>query len=446
MNPHKYQKVFPRYYWMRIGLVILCTITNVFMIKYILSFRPKKVEDGVAVTPDNYGSVVDKLHSHIGNQIYLDYTGAGVYADTTVEDINELVKQPTIFKDRDRVIQSTKEKLLEFLGAPPDTYDVHFLASATQALKAVGEHFPWSEENQFIYTRYNHNSVLGIRKYAINNNSSFKVVDSPFDVRDNEKPGLMVFPLEDNFAGTKYPTEDIKRIISKYSGKYTIIGDTAAYLPTNRMNLTETPLDGIIMSFYKIFGFPNYGALVLKKSSRITGIRDDRVPIQSIIAVREGLKFMETIGIDNIQKHTWKMTRKLYTKLNELILSNGKHAAEIYGNHHLNDETKQGGIVAFNLMRTNGSYWGYAHVVSEASQSRFNLRGGCHCNPGACFTSMRISEDKVRNYFAAKTTCGDKFDIVDGIPLGAVRASVGWATREEDITKFVNWVDENFVF
>ena len=52
----------------------------------------------------------------------------------------------------------------------------------------------------------------------------------------------------------------------------------------------------------------------------------------------------------------------------------------------------------------------------------------------------------MREYFSKKTTCGDSNDIVEGIPLGSVRASLGWASSEEDVNKLVDWVIDNYVF
>jgi molybdenum cofactor sulfurtransferase len=164
------------------------------------------------------------------------------------------------------------------------------------------------------------------------------------------------------------------------------------------------------------------------------------------LAVRYGLAFLKEIGMKNVQSHVWNLTSRLARQLKTLKHSTGLTAIVIYGNHEQNKMELQGGVVAFNLKRTNGSFYGYSNVVSEASGANFHLRGGCHCNPGACFQSMEIEEDAVKRYFDKKTTCGDSLDIIDGVPLGSVRASLGWATTQSDVDSFVNWIRENFVF
>ncbi len=42
-----------------------------------------------------------------------------------------------------------------------------FTRSATDALKLVGENYPWGAKSEFAYLRENHNSVLGVREYAM---------------------------------------------------------------------------------------------------------------------------------------------------------------------------------------------------------------------------------------------------------------------------------------
>ncbi len=49
-------------------------------------------------------------------------------------------------------------------------------------------------------------------------------------------------------------------------GYHTLL-DAAALVPTSVFSLSETPVDAMVVSFYKMFGFPTgVGALVVKKS------------------------------------------------------------------------------------------------------------------------------------------------------------------------------------
>ena len=56
--------------------------------------------------------------------------------------------------------------MLDFFNADPDEYVVIFTANATQALKLVGEAYPFDPGGEYLLTFDNHNSVNGIREFA----------------------------------------------------------------------------------------------------------------------------------------------------------------------------------------------------------------------------------------------------------------------------------------
>lgn len=417
------------------------------------------------------------------DEIYLDYTGASMYNPQilsllrnefydTLPFVNKIPNSTK--KTAGNYIKDARNSVLNFLHTNSSEYSVIFLASATHALKLVGEFFPWSSSSKYIYTKYNHNSVLGIRKYALSNNATFNVVDSYENVtnvvrslykEDEKMKHLIAFPLEDNFAGTKMQYKQMKELTNEESaknGNYALFADAAAFLPTNKLNLSDTPFHAVCLSFYKIIGFPNVGALIirndfaqkLRKSyySMYSGaysndessdnqlhndiqqrLEDDSITPDNALAITKGLEFISSLGIKNINDHVWKLTRKLVDGLSKFNIT-------IYGNHALNNNDIQGGIVSFNMYSKEGTILGYSKVVSDASKHRIHLRGGCHCNPGACFTSSKLNENRVKEYFDKKETCGDSLDVIDGIPLGAVRASLGWSSTDSDIEGFLTWI------
>lgn len=156
-----------------------------------------------------------------------------------------------------------------------------FTSGATASLHLVGETFPWTERSHFYYLRENHNSVLGIREIALAHGASFHVVNST-DVEEGCQSSsgdssdainnLFAYPLEENFSGKIFPKEWITKIHGKNkfacSGRWFVLLDAAAYAPTHDLNLSEFPADFVVLSFYKIFGFPTgLGALLVRKSS-----------------------------------------------------------------------------------------------------------------------------------------------------------------------------------
>ena len=138
---------------------------------------------------------------------------------------------------------------------------------------------------------------------------------------------------------------------------------------------------------------------------------------------------IETLGIHAIQQHVNSLTSFLYLQLESIHHSNGKPVVEIYGKHHLHDSLQQGGILAFNVLKSNGRYLGYYRVQQDSLQKNIHLRTGCHCNPGACRKYLHQPVDVYERYergnmiigrvLEEKQTCSDSFDSYRGLPLGA---------------------------
>ncbi len=108
-------------------------------------------------------------------QVYLDYTGGGVYAETQVREHvtmltggvfgNPHSKNLTSMAMTERVEQ-TREYVLRYFNASPDEYMVIFTPNATGALKLIGESYPFGPGDNYLLTFDNHNSVNGIREFA----------------------------------------------------------------------------------------------------------------------------------------------------------------------------------------------------------------------------------------------------------------------------------------
>lgn len=66
--------------------------------------------------------------------------------------------------------------------------------------------------------------------------------------------------------------------------------------------------------------------------------------------------------MDTISYHTFHLAHDLYKQLKNLQHENGRKAAILYMDSDFSDINIQGGIIAFNLVRENGSYIGYSEV------------------------------------------------------------------------------------
>src|SRR5215470_13646195 len=86
------------------------------------------------------------------SHVYLDYTGAGVYAATQLRDHTALLTERLLGNPHStnptsnaasEFAERARACVLEFFHASPTEYTVIFTANATGALKLVGEAYPF---------------------------------------------------------------------------------------------------------------------------------------------------------------------------------------------------------------------------------------------------------------------------------------------------------------
>jgi selenocysteine lyase/cysteine desulfurase len=108
-------------------------------------------------------------------QIYLDYTGGGLYAESQLREHFDLLRKnvfgnPHSLNPTSRatteLVERARASVLDFFHASSDEDAVIFTANASQALKLVGEAYPFQPGGQFLLLFDNHNSVNGIREFA----------------------------------------------------------------------------------------------------------------------------------------------------------------------------------------------------------------------------------------------------------------------------------------
>jgi len=107
--------------------------------------------------------------------VYLDYTGAGLYASFQLQAHHKLLSEslfgnphswnPTSTHSTE-LVEQARAYILKFFNASPEEYECVFTSNASGALKLVGEAYPFGAGCRFLLTFDNHNSVNGIREYA----------------------------------------------------------------------------------------------------------------------------------------------------------------------------------------------------------------------------------------------------------------------------------------
>lgn len=422
------------------------------------------------------------------NQTYLDYTGSGLYGDSQIKKHLDLL-QKNIFGNphsdnpssrfSTQLITKAKADVLKFFNADSKEYCVIFTQNASGAIKLVGESFPFEKGGKFLICADNHNSVNGVREFAKMGKSEtvyfglnpemrvdMEQLEDLLKKTNPKKNNLFAYPAQSNFSGVKHPLDLIKKATN--SGFYTLL-DAAAFVPTNKLDLSKHKPDFVSLSFYKMFGYPTgIGALIAKiKSLQILkrpwfsggtiwavsvahpkhifakdadAFEDGTVNFLGIPAISIGLDFVTKVGMEKINNHTSFLTEQVLRKISLLKHKNGNQLVKIYG--PINTEGR-GATIAFNFLTPNGDVVDERVVEKLASNKGISLRSGCFCNPGAGEHAFGIKKKNLRKvYETNKMENYDKYLEVLEMPSGgAIRISFGIASTKEDVEMFLKFAE-----
>jgi molybdenum cofactor sulfurtransferase len=421
--------------------------------------------------------------------VYLDYTGAGLYADSQLAEHLQLLRQdvfgnphslnPTSAAMTD-LVEQARAAVLAFFRASPDEYVAVFTPNATGALRLVGEAYPFHPGDRFLLTFDNHNSVNGIREFARARGAETTYIPSEApELRVDEEllaryltqvsgghHNLFAYPAQSNFSGVQHPLEWIERA---HAHGWDVLLDAAAYVPTNRLDLSRWQPDFVALSFYKMFGWPTgVGALIARRDALAklerpwfsggtivaafvqrewyasapgaAHFEDGTVNFLNLPAVEIGLRHIERIGIEAIHSHVERLGISLLETLASLRHSDAAPAALIYGPR---DFDRRGATIAFNFLHHDGRVIDERYVDLVARRYGISLRTGCFCNPGAGEVAFTISRDTlVGGEFGNAVTLDDYIAAI-GLPSGgAVRVSLGLASNNADVDRFAAFAHE----
>ncbi len=420
--------------------------------------------------------------------IYLDYTGGGLYADSQVRAhtnllLNHVLGNPHSTNPTSlamtRMIERARNSVLEFFNASPEEYVVIFTLNASGALKLVGESYPFSPGDQYVLTFDNHNSVNGIREFAHARGAQVTYAPMlPPTMRIDEKRltallenatssrnNLFAYPAQSNFSGVQHPLEWIAKA---HSGGWDVLLDAAAFVPTNRLDLSQWQPDFVTLSFYKMFGYPTgVGCLLARRAAlvklrrpwfaggtiTVASVQGNRYYFQpgveafedgtlnylSLPAIEIGLRHIAQIGIETIHTRVQCLTGWLLEELGEIRHSNGEPLVRVYGPL---DTTMRGGTIGLNLYDARGHFIDHRIVEQRANQVNISLRTGCFCNPGSGELALGIESSELNACFADKSqmTLDDFRRCIDDKSTGAVRISVGLVTNFHDVFRLTQFV------
>ena len=424
-------------------------------------------------------------------QVYLDYTGGCLYSESQLEQHLALLRtgifgnphshNPTSTAMTEHV-ERTRQSVINHFGTTAADYILAFTQNASGGLKLIGESFPFAPGSRLLLTFDNHNSVNGIREFARAKGAAVAYapllapslrldtnrLDALLDQADPACENLFAYPAQSNFSGVKHPFDLVAR--AQHKG-WRVLLDAAAYAPTNRLDLKEAQPDFVVVSFYKMFGYPTgVGALLISRSTfaelkrpwfaggtvnfaSVQGqahvlaqgeaaFEDGTLNYLSIPAVAIGLHHLQAIGMERITERVRCLTGWILAELLALRHSNGRPMVRIYGP---TTTEARGGTVTLNLYDPHGHLLDYRRVEELAGEEGISLRSGCFCNPGVGEIAEALTEEDMR----AASALGDGVNLNRFMRLmqdrghksaGAIRASIGLVSNFADVWRFLQFV------
>ncbi|KAI4744926.1 molybdenum cofactor sulfurase protein-like protein [Aureobasidium sp. EXF-12298] len=384
-------------------------------------------------------------------------------------------------------VQDVRLQLLRFFDANPDDFDLVFVANATAGIKLVADALREHESGFWYgYHRDAHTSLVGVRELAKEHHcfAEDKDVEAWIEQGGQDtqtRLGLFAYPAQSNMNGRRLPRTWCSRIRSP--GMLTLL-DAAALVSTSPLSLAnlDTAPDFTILSLYKIFGFPDLGALIVRKDAawalqkrRYFGggtvdmvvslkeqwhavksahlheqFEDGTLPIHSIIALKSAISVHHDLfgTLEHISEHTSLLADRLYSSLKSLRHENDEPVCQIYKDvaSTYGDRSTQGPVVAFNLRDAKGQMVSNLEVEKLAHVRNINIRTGGLCNPGGIQAALNLPPWQMKKNFFSGQRCGsENDDVINGQPTGMIRASLGAMSTTKDVDTFVSFVKEFFL-
>jgi selenocysteine lyase/cysteine desulfurase len=419
--------------------------------------------------------------------LYLDYTGAGLAARAqhrahasrlarnlfgNPHSVSPASEAATV------LVEAARRRVLEHVNASPAEYTAIFTPNATGAARLVGEAYPFSRRTRLVLTSDNHNSVNGLREFARRAHARTVYVptkapelrvssDALMSVLDRGR-GLFAYPAQSNFSGVRHPLDWIGQAQAR---GYEVLLDAAAYLPTSLLDLSVVRPEFVVVSWYKLFGYPTgVGCLIARRDALArlrrpwfsggtiqtvsvgmpwhtmapdeSAFEDGTLNFLSIPDVHVGLNWLAGVGVPLIGKRVSCLTGWFLQCLNGMKHSDGSPMARVYGPGTVES---RGGTVAFNFLDATGNVVDERLVAAESSAAGISLRTGCFCNPGVGEDAFGLDLGVLKPLRHARTHSLDEYLSLIGLPsAGAVRVSFGLVSTVEDVGRFVEFAERTY--
>lgn len=295
--------------------------------------------------------------------------------------------------------EKAHEEIARFIGAP-GVENVALLSNTTEGINLVANSLDWSKEDKIVNTVIEHHSNfitwLRVRK---RHGTKLEVVRSTpegfFDLADFEKAiddstKLVAVTHVSNVLGCIVPIKEICEIAHEHGAKMLV--DGAQGVPHIHTDVMDSKVDFLAFSGHKMLGPTGSGGLYIAEAElasteplcigggTIADVSIDdyvlAVPpmkfeagtpnIAQVIGLGEACRYLNRVGMDNVEKWDLKLANRLIEGLTEI------EGVEVYGPK---DPRQRVGLATFNIGDMN------PHDVALTLDMEYNIavRSGHHC-------------------------------------------------------------------
>ena len=295
--------------------------------------------------------------------------------------------------------EETRVNVKNFINAESKD-EIIFTKNATEAINLVANTFGKQnikKGDEILITELEHHSNYvpwhylretygAIIKFAPINEDGDVIIDK-FKELITSKTKIIAITHLSNVTGTIVPIKEIVEIARKKNIPVLVDGCQSA--PHIKIDVKDLDCDFYAISCHKVYGPTGVGILYAKKKwleklppyigggGMISEVKKDRItyaplpekyeagtmPTAEVIAFNESIKFMESIGIENIVKHENELTNYALEKMKRI------NSVNIVGN-----PKNKAGVISFTIKGI------HPHDISTiVDEEGVAIRAGHHC-------------------------------------------------------------------
>ncbi|MBI5127663.1 SufS family cysteine desulfurase [Candidatus Roizmanbacteria bacterium] len=353
------------------------------------------------------------IFKNVINFTYLDSTATSLKPQTVISKLVEYYSKYSanifrgvykISEEATKEYEETRTVVADFINAKTEN-EIIFTRNATESLNLIayslGREILEKGDEIITTVMEHHSNFVPWQQLAFENGAVLKVIniddDGYLDVRlekvITKKTKILALTYVSNVLGTINPIKEITASAKKINPNIIVIVDAAQAVPHMKVDVQDLGGDFLVFSSHKMLGPTGVGVMWGKENllesmfpfmyggEMISEVYLDKTvfkgpphkfeagtpSIGEVIGFKEAIKYLKTIGMDNVRRHEKYLTLKCIQTLKSRF---GKNMT-IFGPA---DIENKGGVIAFNF----GKY--HPHdIASILDEDGVAVRAGHHC-------------------------------------------------------------------